>query len=167
MHAQALDASAYNSLASNYRERYPAIVSATQAGIAARTESAARGETGGAGAVAAWRRLLASHAVITCALERELGERHGLGVSDFEVLERLAESADHKFRVQELADSVHLSQSALSRLIGRLEQHGLVERCLCDLDRRGVYVTLTEDGRRRHAEALPTHRGVLAATLPG
>jgi DNA-binding MarR family transcriptional regulator len=116
--------------------------------------------------VAAWRALAASHAIVSCALDRELGERHGLGVSDFEVLERLAESADHKFRVQELASAVHLSQSALSRLIGRLEQHGLVERGLCDLDRRGIYVTLTEQGRRRHAEAVPTHRAVLAATLP-
>lgn len=116
--------------------------------------------------VAAWRALAASHAVITCTLDRELGERHGLGVSDFEVLDRLAESAAHKFRVQELADAVHLSQSALSRLIGRLEQHGLVERCLCDLDRRGVYVTITAEGQRRHAEALPTQRAVLAATLP-
>jgi len=116
--------------------------------------------------VAAWRTLAASHAVVSCALDRELGERHGLGVSDFEVLERLAESEDHKFRVQELANAVHLSQSALSRLIGRLEQHGLVERCLCDLDRRGIYVTLTDEGRRRHAAAVPTHRAVLAATLP-
>jgi len=115
--------------------------------------------------VAAWRALAASHAVVSCALDRELGERHGLGVSDFEVLERLAESENHKFRVQELASAVHLSQSALSRLIGRLEQHGLVERCLCDLDRRGIYVTLTDEGRRRHAEAVPTHRAVLATTL--
>jgi DNA-binding MarR family transcriptional regulator len=30
----------------------------------------------------------------------------------------------------QLADAVHLSQSALSRLIDRLEVHGLVERCL-------------------------------------
>ena len=116
--------------------------------------------------VAAWRALAASHAVVSCALDRELGERHGLGVSDFEVLERLAESENHKFRVQELAGSVHLSQSALSRLIGRLEQHGLVQRVLCDLDRRGIYVMLTDEGRRRHAAAVPTHRAVLAATLP-
>jgi DNA-binding MarR family transcriptional regulator len=116
--------------------------------------------------VAAWRALAASHAIVSCALDRELGERHGLGVSDFEVLERLAESEDHKFRAQELANAVHLSQSALSRLIGRLEQHGLVERCLCDLDRRGIYVTLTDEGRRRHAAAVPTHRAVLAEMLP-
>jgi DNA-binding MarR family transcriptional regulator len=115
--------------------------------------------------VSAWRTLAASHAAVTAALERDLGERHGLGVSEFEVLERLAEDAEHKFRVQELAESVHLSQSALSRMIGKLEQHGLVQRSLCDLDRRGIYVCLTDAGRRRHAEALPTQRAVLAAML--
>ena len=115
--------------------------------------------------VSAWRALAARHAAVSAALERELGERHGLGVTEFEVLERLAEDEEHQFRVQELAEAVHLSQSALSRLIGRLEQHGLVQRSLCDLDRRGIYVCLTEAGRRRHAEALPTQRAVLAATL--
>src|SRR5215475_1461033 len=117
------------------------------------------------GVVSAWRALAARHAAVSAALERDLGERHGLGVSEFEVLERLAENGEHKFRVQELAEAVHLSQSALSRLIGRLEQHGLVQRSLCDLDRRGIYVCLTEAGRRRHAEAQPTHRSVLTATL--
>jgi len=117
--------------------------------------------------VSAWRALAARHAAVSAALERELGERHGLGVTEFEVLERLAEDEEHQFRVQELAEAVHLSQSALSRLIGRLEQHGLVQRSLCDLDRRGIYVCLTEAGRRRHAEALPTQRAVLAATLTG
>ena len=117
--------------------------------------------------VGVWREIAARHAAVCSALERELGERHGLGVSDFEVLERLAESADHQFRAQELADAVHLSQSALSRLISRLEKSGLVERCLCDLDRRGIYVTLTEAGRQRYAEAAPTHRDVLTGVLAG
>jgi hypothetical protein len=51
------------------------------------------------------------------------------------------------------------------QMIGRLEQHGLVERSLCDNDRRGTYVCLTGAGHRRHAEALPTQRAVHAATL--
>ena len=116
--------------------------------------------------VRAWRALAARHAAVCSALERELGERHGLGVSDFEVLERLAESNGHRFRAQELAEAVHLSQSALSRLIDRLEKDGLVERCLCGEDRRGIYVTLTPAGRDRHDEAAPTHREVLASVLP-
>src|SRR5215831_21269966 len=124
-------------------------MSATRQAAVLRPAPAAAGVA--AADVDAWRALAASHAIVSCALDRELGERHGLGVSDFEVLERLAESEDHKFRVQELANAVHLSQSALSRLIGRLEHHGLVQRCLCDKDRRGIYVTLTDEGRRRHA----------------
>jgi len=131
--------------------------------------SASPGSAGAGGVppvVSAWRSLAACHAAVSSALERELGERHGLGVSEFEVLERLAEDEQHKFRVQELAESVHLSQSTLSRLIGRLEQHGLVQRNMCDADRRGIDVCLTEAGRLRHAQAVPTHRSVLAATLP-
>jgi DNA-binding MarR family transcriptional regulator len=51
-------------------------------------------------------------------------------------------------------------------MVDRLVRHGLVERCGCDVDRRGVYVVLTEAGEQRHAEAVPTHRGVLVRTLP-
>ena len=116
--------------------------------------------------VTAWREMAACHAAACAALERELGERHGLGVSDFEVLERLAESGERKFRAQDLAEAVHLSQSALSRLVDRLARHGLVERCGCEGDRRGVYVVLTEAGERRHTEAVPTHRGILGRMLP-
>ena len=115
--------------------------------------------------VGTWRAIAASHAAANAALERELA-RQGLGVSEFEVLDRLSESLEHKFRAQELADAVHLSQSALSRLIDRLEKNGLVERCLCGEDRRGIYVLLTEAGLRRHAEAAPVHREVLARILP-
>ncbi len=103
--------------------------------------------------VSAWRTITASHAAAFAALEHELGKR-------------LSESPNHKFRAQELAEAVHLSQSALSRLIDRLARSGLVERCLCDNDRRGIFVTLTEAGQQRHAEAAPTHREVLAGVLP-
>lgn len=124
------------------------------------------GPGGPAGAVVStWRAIAASHAAAMAALDRELA-RQGLGVSEFEVLDRLSEMPEHKFRAQELADGVHLSQSALSRLIDRLEKNGLVERCSCGEDRRGVYVILTPAGLQRHAEAAPVHREVLARTLP-
>jgi DNA-binding MarR family transcriptional regulator len=67
--------------------------------------------------------------------------------------------------VQNLVGRVHLSQSALSRLIGRLEKDGLVERSVCVEDRRGVWVALTRKGRDLHAEVLPLQRGVLARML--
>jgi DNA-binding MarR family transcriptional regulator len=161
--------------------RYAAPVSVTEPGLARAGQTGVPGPVrdcpeplaGGPAAgsasdpvVAAWRGLAASYAAAWAALEHELGKRHGLGVSEFEVLDRLAERPKRNFRAQELAGAVHLSQSALSRLIDRLEKHGLVERCLCGEDRRGIYVTLTRAGQQRHAEAAPTHRTVLAAALP-
>ena len=117
--------------------------------------------------VAAWREMTACHAAVCATLEHELGERHSLGVSAFEVLDRLAENPDRQSRAQDLADAVHLSQSALSRLVDRLVRSGLVERCACGMDRRGIYVVLTDQGLQRRDEAAVTHRAVLARTLPG
>ncbi|WP_045700091.1 MarR family winged helix-turn-helix transcriptional regulator [Streptomyces rubellomurinus] len=121
--------------------------------------------------VAQWRELLALRATTACALDRELGERHGLGMSEFEVLEHLVEGCVSEgrpaLRVSDLAPTVHLSQSALSRLIARLEKAGLVTRSMCELDRRGVVIALTEAGRERYEQARPLHRDVLGRHLGG
>ena len=117
--------------------------------------------------VDAWRGLLGRYHTTWCALDRELREGHGLGASEFEVLDQLSAVCCDKpsVRMQELGKSVHLSQSALSRVVARLEADGLVTRTLCSDDRRGIFVELTEDGRSRHWAAAPTHRSVLAANL--
>ncbi|MBD0841536.1 MULTISPECIES: MarR family winged helix-turn-helix transcriptional regulator [unclassified Streptomyces] len=114
-----------------------------------------------------WRGILAVHARTMCEIDRVL-HPYGLGASDFEVLDVLAaEPPEHgdRCRVQNLVERVHLSQSALSRLIGRLEKDGLVERSVCAEDRRGVRVALTRKGRELHAEVLPLQRQVLARML--
>jgi DNA-binding MarR family transcriptional regulator len=114
-----------------------------------------------------WRDILSVHARTMCEIDRVL-HPHGLGASDFEVLDMLASEAPEKgdqCRVQNLVGRVHLSQSALSRLIGRLEKDGLVERSVCIEDRRGVWVALTRKGRDLHAEVLPLQRGVLVRML--
>jgi|SRR6185312_1074830 len=112
-----------------------------------------------------WRELLERHARVSCALEQALEHEHGLGVSEFEVLDQLATSKKETHRIQELADAVHLSQSALSRVVARLEEQGLVTRSMCTEDRRGIYACLTKAGRERYAKARPTHRQVLEENL--
>lgn len=116
------------------------------------------------GLVRQWHDLLALHAAVSGALESRLQEEHGLGVSEFEALEGLASTG--QCRGADLTDIVHLSQSATSRLVARLEREGLVERSLCERDRRGIYVTLTGTGRARYEQAKATHRAVLAEKLP-
>jgi DNA-binding MarR family transcriptional regulator len=115
--------------------------------------------------VESWRALADRHARVTCALERVLQDEHGLGVSEFEVMERLAAPDKDQHRMQDLAEAVYLSQSALSRLIGRLESEGLVTRAICSEDRRGIFACLTEQGRTRYEAAKPSQRRVLADSL--
>jgi DNA-binding MarR family transcriptional regulator len=116
--------------------------------------------------VSEWRELLARHARVNEALERELQRRHQLSVSEFEALQALAENASLEgCRLQALVDDVHMSQSAMSRLISRLTDEGLVERRNCTSDRRGIYACITDAGRERLAEAEPTQAEVLERTL--
>lgn len=122
-------------------------------------------DTAGAGLEQRWRDILAVHARTLGEIDRALNP-YGLGASDFEVLDLLAAPGEgEQCRVQNLVGRVHLSQSALSRLIARLERDGLVERSLCLEDRRGVFVALTAKGRDLHAEALPVQRAALARAL--
>ncbi len=114
-----------------------------------------------------WRALLTSYNKVAHQLERALQDRHDLTLSEFETLDRLVATADcEKRRMQDLAADMYLSQSALSRTVARLEKSGLVERTLCEADRRGVFVVPTEAGARRHAEARQTQQAVLADCLP-
>ncbi|MEU0074875.1 MarR family transcriptional regulator [Streptomyces sp. NPDC006332] len=115
-----------------------------------------------------WRDILALHARTQCELDRAL-HQHGLCGSDFEVLDVLSEGRPVDgvcaYRVQEISERVHLSQSALSRLVARLEKDGLVERAMCAEDRRGVRVALTDKGRALHGDLLPVQRAVLKRML--
>ena len=116
---------------------------------------------------AAWQELSARYAAVSGALGRELYERHGLSLHEFEVLSRLADDDHEQHRMQELADASHLTQSALSRLVARLEDEGLVTRSMCESDRRGIYACIAQAGRTRYEEALPTYQAVLASSLAG
>lgn len=113
-----------------------------------------------------WHRLMRDYSRMTCALDRALSA-HGLTSSEFEVLEQLERArageldGDEKVRMADLAEHVHLSQSALSRLVARLEKDGLATRSMCESDRRSVFTSITEGGRARYDEARPTQRAVL------
>ena len=57
----------------------------------------------------------------------------------------------------ELADSVLLSRSGVTRLVDRLERDGLIERDACTDDGRGLFAVLTDKGEELLARARPTH----------
>ena len=60
-------------------------------------------------------------------------------------------------RMCDVAESVLLSRSGLTRMVDRLERDGFVERAACPDDARGSYAQLTAAGRQKLAEARGTH----------
>lgn len=114
----------------------------------------------------AWRGLLRAHAALTRALEADLEADHGLPLSSYEVLLHLADADGERMRMSDLADSVILSRSGLTRLVDRLEREGLIAREVCPTDARGSYARLTDAGRERFSAARGTHlAGVRARFL--
>jgi DNA-binding MarR family transcriptional regulator len=104
-----------------------------------------------------WGGFLRVYGVLARELDSELTTQHGITLSDYEVLLFLASTAERRMRMSELADSVLISQSGITRLVDRLTRRGLVRRERCSADRRGLFAVLTDDGLAKLREASPTH----------
>jgi DNA-binding MarR family transcriptional regulator len=105
--------------------------------------------------MAAWMTLMQTHATVVAAIEEELMSERNLPLSWHEVLVRLAASPDGRLRMQDLARSVLLSKSGVTRLVDRMVDAGLVGRDACAADRRVVYASITKKGRAVLADAMP------------
>jgi DNA-binding MarR family transcriptional regulator len=105
----------------------------------------------------AWRGLLRIHSALVKALDAELLAVHGLPLMSYEVLINLQAAPGRRRRMSELADSVLLSRSGMTRLVDRLERDGLLARDSCSDDGRGMYAVLTEPGEALLRQARPTH----------
>jgi DNA-binding MarR family transcriptional regulator len=101
--------------------------------------------------------LLRAHAAATRRLNAQLSADHGLTLSDYEVLLRLARAEDRRLRRVDLAEQVLLTASGITRLLDGLEQSGFVERAACATDRRVVYAVLTDAGLAKLREASESH----------
>jgi DNA-binding MarR family transcriptional regulator len=101
--------------------------------------------------------LVRAHADGHERLNAQLATDHGLTISDFEVLLRLARAPDHRLRRVDLAQQVVLTPSGITRLLDGLERQGWVERASCSEDRRVVYAVITVAGVAKLREARSTH----------
>src|SRR5690348_1982218 len=101
--------------------------------------------------------MLRVHAALVKALDAELVQAHDLPLISYEVLITLDAASGRRLRMAELADSVLLSRSGVTRLVDRLEREGLLVRDTCTSDGRGCFAVLTDKGAELLAHARPTH----------
>lgn len=105
----------------------------------------------------AWRAYILGTTLLLDRLDRDLRQRHGLSLPEYEVLVRLSESEDGSMRMALLADAMCHSRSRITHTVARLEKAGLVVRGTADEDRRGVTATLTGRGIDVLRQAAPLH----------
>lgn len=118
----------------------------------------------------AWTALHATHELVARALERELGRRHGIGLSGYKVLRRLTQAPEAELSLSDLAADVLLSPSRASRVVDQLEELGYLERRPCRFDGRAVCVRITDTGHEFvagvHRTCLETLRRELVSRSP-
>ena len=107
--------------------------------------------------VRAWTRLLRAYASTTRLLSAELQEAHGLSLNDYEALLVLSRADGGRLKRVDLARSLMLTPSGITRLLEGLEDAGLVERAACATDLRVTYAHLTDAGREKLESASRGH----------
>ena len=104
-----------------------------------------------------WIRFLRAHAAVTRELSSRLERQHGLTLSDYDVLVQLYSAPDYRLRRVDLARTVLLSASGITRLLDGLERSGWVAKARCDSDARVTYAVLTDSGLAKFHEAQASH----------
>ncbi|MCO7150174.1 MarR family transcriptional regulator [Vagococcus lutrae] len=82
-------------------------------------------------------------------------KQYGLNMTEFAVLEFLY----HKGRqpIQQISEKILIASSSTTYVIDQLGKKGLVNRALCQKDKRVTYAELTEKGTTLMATVFPKH----------
>ena len=107
--------------------------------------------------IQAFVRLVRASVAVTRELSSQLSADHGLTINAYEALLTLARAPDSRMRRVDLANSLLLTASGVTRLLDGLEHEGYVGRKQCETDRRVSYAVLTKAGRDKLREADKTH----------
>ncbi len=104
-----------------------------------------------------WRIFLQTFATVTRKLEGQMRYENEMPLAWYGVLVHLNEAHQGRLLMNELAQTLVLIPSNLTRLIDRLEHAGFVRREPCPDDRRAIYAVITEEGEAALKAAVPGH----------
>ncbi|WEO94885.1 MarR family transcriptional regulator [Streptomyces sp. FXJ1.172] len=101
-------------------------------------------------------RLVRAQTALVRRFDSRLSGLHGVSLADFTLLLRLGQAPGGRMRRVDLAETLGLTASGVTRGLAPLERIGLVTRETDARDARVAYASLTATGRRRLAEMLGT-----------
>src|SRR6202051_346652 len=98
-------------------------------------------------ATAAWIRLMRIQSQVLDAVEQDLKKAGFPPLAWYGALLELSRAPSGEMRPVELERQMLIPQYSTSRLIDRLVDEGLAARRECEIDKRGQFVEITENGR--------------------
>ncbi len=112
-----------------------------------------------------WLRIVQVHDRITRRVDSVLHREHGLSLTGFEALRRIADAPGERATMGEVAEALGLSRPGVTSTVTRLVDEGLVRRERVGTDRRLLHARLTDAGRERVAAAARTHDDLVSHLL--
>lgn len=106
--------------------------------------------------MAAWRTYIETSGDLMRAIEKDLAP-HGLDRGDYQLLAMLSEAPDQRLRMCDLADSLRLTRSGLTRRMDGVLKKKLVTRVQSEDDGRAAYASLTPKGFELLKQVAPEH----------
>ncbi len=103
----------------------------------------------------AWGALTRAHGAIVQRLQEALAQAELPPLAWYEVLATVEEAREERIKMGDLAEALVMTRGGLTKLVDRLVKAGLLERALCETDRRVSYATLLPAGRELLAEMRP------------
>ena len=95
--------------------------------------------------------------VLPRVLDADLERDQRMSLSEYSALRHLSEAPHRRMRMSELAAACDMSLSGMTRLAGKLQSVGFLERIRCERDARGLEAVLTDAGLARLQRAWPAH----------
>lgn len=112
----------------------------------------------------AWRSFITTATDLMRTIERDL-QRFGLDMGDYQLLVMLSESPEHRLRMCDLADTLRLSRSGLTRRMEGVLAAKLVVRERDERDGRSANAVLTPKGYALLKKAAPAHVASVRARM--
>jgi len=106
--------------------------------------------------MAAWRSFIETSGDLMRAIERDL-EPFGLDRGDYQLLAMLSDAPEGRLRLCDLADTLRLTRSGLTRRLDGVVRKRLVAREQSTEDRRVAFARLTPKGLALLKKAAPHH----------
>ena len=104
-----------------------------------------------------WQCLLRGHAAVRRSIASQLQTAHDLTVMEYEALVHLSKAEGKSMRRVDLAESLQLTASGVTRLLEGLQKRELVDKAVCSWDGRVSYAVLTPTGQKKVEKASGAH----------